>query len=249
MAACIKQVLPAIGIAMLLLQLGGCGKTAPQILELRTHAPQEEVQAPEPVESAPPPAPVLSPPPLQTGVYKCIGGYNFVARFEGRKVWLFLPRETISLPLAVSGSGARYSDGETTFWIKGERAFLDTGPTRRLHCENNRAEAVWEHAKLNGVDFRGVGNSPAWVLEITRGKKTVFTIDNGRVRHSFPTPEPDSDRRTGRTTYTMQNGKQTMTVLLMPHGCRDTANGEWFATTVTVTVNGRTYQGCGRPLH
>lgn len=36
-----------------------------------------------------------------------------------------LPDETITLPRAVSGSGARYSDGTTTFWNNGNEALVE----------------------------------------------------------------------------------------------------------------------------
>lgn len=43
---------------------------------------------------------------------------------EGAAI-LFFPDGPLELPQAVSGSGARYTDGETTFWIKGDDARLE----------------------------------------------------------------------------------------------------------------------------
>ena len=34
-----------------------------------------------------------------------------------------------------SGSGARYSQGDTVFWIKGDQATWQQGRARALHCE------------------------------------------------------------------------------------------------------------------
>jgi putative lipoprotein len=38
---------------------------------------------------------------------------------------LYLPSGPLKLPQVISGSGARYSDGETTFWIKGDDAYME----------------------------------------------------------------------------------------------------------------------------
>ncbi|MDA8109520.1 MAG: MliC family protein [Betaproteobacteria bacterium] len=41
----------------------------------------------------------------------------------------------LTLPQLVSGSGARYSDDHTTFWIKGNQATLsESGSSRTLEC-------------------------------------------------------------------------------------------------------------------
>lgn len=39
------------------------------------------------------------------------------------------------LPRAMSGSGARYSDGGQTFWVKGEHATLQQGTAPARSCE------------------------------------------------------------------------------------------------------------------
>lgn len=39
------------------------------------------------------------------------------------------------LPRAMSGSGARYSDGGQTFWVKGERATWQQGQAPTRNCE------------------------------------------------------------------------------------------------------------------
>jgi membrane-bound inhibitor of C-type lysozyme len=64
---------------------------------------------------------------VQTYVYECHDGFSFIARIEGEKTWLFLPDQTLDLPLVPSGSGAKYSKVLITFWSKGEEALLETG--------------------------------------------------------------------------------------------------------------------------
>lgn len=129
-------------------------------------------------------------PAAQTYVYECPDGFGFVVRIEGETAWLFLPRKTLSLPHVASGSGARYSDGTVSYWGKGEEALLEAGDEVHRGCRNDRAKAIWEQAKLDGVDFRAVGNEPGWTLEIRWRERIVFVGDYGRSRYEFPAPEP-----------------------------------------------------------
>jgi len=50
--------------------------------------------------------------------YQCSEGQGFRARVEqgGESAVLQLSGKTMRLPRAVSASGAKYSDGRTTFW-------------------------------------------------------------------------------------------------------------------------------------
>ena len=185
----------------------------------------------------------------RTFVFECPNGYEFTARIEGQTAWLFLPGQTVSLPQVPSASGAQYSHGRITFWNKGDEARLEIGEDSHQKCVNNRARAIWEHAKLNGVDFRAVGNEPGWHLELKRGGKILLVTDYGQSRYVFDTPRPQEDRETGITTYRVQNQEQDLEIQLQIRPCRDSMSGELFETTVTVKLDGRTFQGCGRALH
>ena len=189
-----------------------------------------------------------------TAVYRCPGdsaeAIAFVARFEGGETaWVFLPGETVALQRAVAASGARYTDGQTTLWTKGEEALLEWRGARHTGCRNDRRAAVWEHAKLNGVDFRAVGQEPGWHLEIRRADSLVLVSDYGTVRHSFPWTEPVGAAQARRTTYATQAGEDALRVVLTPGPCTDTMSGEEFETEVNVWLNGRQLRGCGRALH
>ncbi len=185
----------------------------------------------------------------QTYVYECSDGTRFTARIEGEKIWLFLPNQTLSLPHVPSGSGAKYREGVIMFWSKGDEAMLEVGKKRHVHCKNNRAEAIWEDAKLRGVDFRAVGNEPGWHLELTAGEKVVFVGDYGTTRQEFATPEPIIDQSTRSTTYRIQDGKHDLVILIQGQGCHDSMSGDPFETTVTVILDGKKYRGCGKALH
>jgi membrane-bound inhibitor of C-type lysozyme len=131
----------------------------------------------------------------KTYVYECSDGYGFVARVEGEKAWLFLPRKTISLPHVPSGSGAKYSEDQITYWSKGDEALLEIGSEKHTKCKNNRAKAIWEDAKLSGVDFRAIGNEPGWNLEIIMRDRIVFVGNYGQNRYEFITTGPSVDQQ------------------------------------------------------
>lgn len=185
----------------------------------------------------------------QTYVYECSDNYSFVARIEGEKAWLFLPKRTLHLSHVPSASGAKYSDGQSTFWSKGDEAFIENGQETHRNCRNNRARAIWEHAKLAGVDFRAVGNEPGWYLELKKGGNSVFVADYGQRRFEFATPAPMIDQQARVTTYRVQANEHEMTIVIQGQRCRDSMSGEPFETSVIVIFDHREYQGCGRPLH
>jgi membrane-bound inhibitor of C-type lysozyme len=184
-----------------------------------------------------------------TYVYECSDGYGFVASVQGEKAWLFLPGKTISLPYVPSGSGAKYSENQITYWSKGDEALLEIGSQNHSKCKNNRALAIWEDAKLSGVDFRAIGNEPGWNLEIIMRDKIVFVGNYGQNRYEFITTGPSIDQQARTTVYKVQNDKHEMSVIIVGRRCHDTMSGEAFEATVTVILDGKKYRGCGKALH
>ncbi len=185
----------------------------------------------------------------QTYVYECSGGYNFIARVENENVWLFLPNQTIKLPHVVSGSGAKYSEGDKLFWNKGEEALLELADEKHKGCINNHAKAIWEDAKLNGWDFRAVGNEPGWHILISRKNRIVFISNYEKIINTFTTPEPLINQTDRTATYLARENGHVLELILKGTKCLDSMNDESFETTVTVILDGKTFNGCGRSLH
>jgi membrane-bound inhibitor of C-type lysozyme len=185
----------------------------------------------------------------KTYVYECSDGFSFVARVQKGNAFLFLPKETIRLPHVRSASGAKYSENQITYWSKGDKALLKIGNVKHTDCENNRSLAIWEDAKLRGVDFRAIGNEPGWNLEIIKGEKIVFIGNYGENRYDFVTPEPSIDQQARTTIYDAQNDEHELSVILKGRRCSDTMSGEAFETTVRVILDGKEYRGCGKALH
>lgn len=185
----------------------------------------------------------------QTFVFTCDDNYEFVARADGEEAWVFRPGGTVRLPRLPSASGSKYSDGSATLWTKGQQAFLEEGGKTHRGCRNDPRRAVWEHAKLNGADFRAVGNEPGWTLEILQQSKILLVTDYGTQRYEFELPEPTVDREAWITRYETRQRSHKLVILLRAQSCRDTMSDEIFETTAVVNLDGRELRGCGRALH
>jgi uncharacterized membrane protein len=181
-------------------------------------------------------------------VYECGNDYTFVARIQDDTAWVFLPGQTVALLQVTAESGAKYELDDIVLTIEGEEALLQHGDAADRECVNNRRSAIWEHAKLNGADFRAIGNEPGWHLVIYPDS-IVLVADYGAATYEFDTPEPTTDPTAAQTTYRTANDSHGLTLLIEGRRCMNTMSDEEFEVTVTVTIDDKTYRGCGRPLH
>ena len=186
---------------------------------------------------------------VQTFIYECEGGFTFTARTTDQAAWLFLPGEAVQLPRVPAVRGNTYRGTQITLTSDGANATLESGSSSYRHCRNNRAKAIWEHARLNGVDFRATGNEPGWNVEITLDQDIVLITDYGTSTYRFATPDPDVDQAARTTTYTAVDEKHQLKVLLQSQPCIDSMSGDPFEVTVTVFLDDSQYRGCGTALH
>ncbi len=91
------------------------------------------------------------------------------------------------------------------------------------------------------VRFRGVGQEPGWVLEV-RAESLHFAGDYGTSTLSVPRSAVAIDSTAERTVYRADR----LDAVVEADSCTDVMSGEPFSHTVTVTVDGDTYDGCGR---
>lgn len=194
-----------------------------------------------------PPTSSNGPEPQRTLVYEC-DGLDFVVRQGAGAVGLFLPDRRLVAPQVEAASGAKYREGEVTFWSKGDEASLAIGARTWSGCRLTPARAPWEDARLRGVTFRAVGNEPGWHLEIEPGSAIRFVGDYGSTTVSAPAPEPIVDPASGRTTYRTRTEGHDLEVILEDRACRDDMSGETFEVATEVRLDGAMFRGCGRRL-
>ncbi|MGI9291477.1 MAG: COG3650 family protein [Gammaproteobacteria bacterium] len=161
-------------------------------------------------------------------------------------IWVFLPSESIKLEPATQPGV--YSSADISLSISGMNASLDIAGVKE-NCQENRQLSVQETAKFRGVDFIAVGQEPPWRLEIGNDMLLMKT-GYEQTRYEFPLSEPASDTSSRTTRYTSGNtGNQTLTVLIEGKPCKDSMSGLPYSATVFVTLDNKTYRGCGKALH
>lgn len=192
----------------------------------------------------------IAPSQAKTYVYECPDRYDFVVSIEGDQAWLFLPEKTIQLPRVPSASGEKYSDKQTIFWSKGSESRLELRAQNHIACKNNRAKAIWEHAKLKGVDFRALGNEPGWTLELVGDDTIIFSHFYDKInKYVFIKPVPEVDQVVRKTVYKVKNKEHELSVTISGTPCQDSMSGESFESSVTVRLDGKLFNGCGKALH
>ncbi|WP_299725877.1 MliC family protein [uncultured Endozoicomonas sp.] len=180
--------------------------------------------------------------------YDCEHGFRFVASVEPDHAWLFISGETISLPRAVSASGAKFNHGANTYWSSKEEALVEYQGKAYKQCKINRKRSIWEDAKLKGYEFRGVGNEPGWVLTIRNSNELNLRYAYGQESYHFSSAQKVVDKRSGITEYMASSAGHTLKVKLEGKTCNDSMADETYSVRVDITLDGVTHNGCGRAL-
>lgn len=183
-----------------------------------------------------------------SGFYQC-SQEHFVARFDEDSALLTLPDRTVRLPRAIAASGSKYSDGDLTLWSRGETATLTGTDRATAHCRLREAAGAWEDARLRGIDFRAVGRTPEWVLEIDRGDSVYLTLEDRAAPIILPAPVAAFDPESEQTIYRVRSKSHTLVVTVYGDPCDEPNGGERFLSAVAVRLDDRELQGCGRPIY
>jgi putative lipoprotein len=195
----------------------------------------------------PPRKPAVEPPPvLRVRVYDCEGTQAVVQQLGDDAIELVLPTRRVRLPRVRSGSGAKYAARGTALWTKGPIALLELPDDSAAQCEEDRPRSLREDARVRGVHYRGLGSEPSWRIEIGPAN-VAFEYDYGERRLVLPMPEPQLEN--GHRTYEKATPAHHLRVAIEDRTCLDSMTGDAFDTAVEVTLDGRTFRGCGDVLH
>jgi heat shock protein HslJ/uncharacterized membrane protein len=122
---------------------------------------------------------------------------------------------------------------------------------RLLEIDADRALAPWDGVFFELArdrDFRALGQEPGWQLEIRKGAEMRLTYDYGRGMAVTPASRVQVDSSSGTWTYHAVTEANDLRVVIVPVACTDSMSGRSFPATVAVTLNGRTFRGCGEEL-
>lgn len=96
----------------------------------------------------------------------------------------------------------------------------------------------------DGVDFMASGNEPSWSLETDFDKNLIFKSLQGDSI-LIPTPRGVKIQDVAATGYQYREGSTTFALTIFDKECEDNMSGKEFPKTVQVTLNNKTFKGCG----
>lgn len=152
------------------------------------------------------------------------------------------------LPQAVVASGARYQDGEISFWNRGDQALVET-PRGQLQCSQADQRTALTRAERPGVMFFGQGNEPGWTVALANDTPTLTIETNyGEERLQLPYMVSVMDNDAGRVVVENADVEPFFRVRIEAGACFDNMSGKPFPARVTLTYGGEQYSGCGQGI-
>lgn len=100
---------------------------------------------------------------------------------------------------------------------------------------------------MRGVNFRAIGQEPAWLIEIVTEKHIYLSTDYGQHEKTYQYVKPTIDTNNRQSTY-HYNVSDEFIMIIKEQPCRDIMSGIEFETQVNITLNNRTLKGCGKIL-
>jgi putative lipoprotein len=135
-------------------------------------------------------------------------------------------------------------NGEAPETSQADRPDIEAAPARTPQ-ESLAAMPSWETARAAGVDFRGVGQEPGWLLDIYTRGIVKFAWDYGDSYAEFAVVEPTHPQE-GVTRYQASSDGRELVVTIHTAPCQDAMSGQPYPSQVEVTIDGRALNGCGR---
>lgn len=185
--------------------------------------------------------------PLATTlVYDC-DGYQFSARVGPGETALWLPEGYVVLSQVRSPSGTLYEEGDVSFWSHNSEVLLYVGERSYQNCQLRPERAPWEDARLRGVDFRAVGDTPRWSLEIRQGQQLLFVGESATER--VVVPDGGTQTSAGLRSHHGATALHDLGVTILVAPCSiETEPATTYPNQVVVTLDGASYSGCGQYL-
>jgi membrane-bound inhibitor of C-type lysozyme len=177
-------------------------------------------------------------------VYYCQNLALMTVRVLPKRVEVTTASRTTTLTEDASASPTRYSNGAFTLSGLDDLVRYEE-PGAIYWCRVEPSEVPWQDARLRGIDFRAAGD-PSWSLEIDNGVGTEFTAGQGAARVATKFPAVALTGKDNRMTMTAASGAHALTMTAERRICHYA--GSAMTLSVTVTFDGRTYNGCGRML-
>ncbi|WP_404376754.1 MliC family protein [Vreelandella aquamarina] len=173
---------------------------------------------------------------------------DLVTAVNGEELRLWSLHGAWRLPQAVVASGARYQEGEISFWNRGEQAQIET-PRGQLQCQQGIHRDIATRASHPGVMFLARGNEPGWSIELANDTPVMtWTTAYGSETTTMPYMVSVMDNEAGRVVIENANAEEFFRVRIESGACFDDMSGEPYPARVTLTIGGEQYKGCGQGI-
>jgi putative lipoprotein len=247
MHRCVSSLAPASLLLAALATLAGCGRPAEESAENAVAEPQPAVAPAAEALAAPPPADVAPPEGvLRAYVWECDGGLtlNMKNLYREDAITLDMHEGPRKLPLVVSASGAKYSDGSITLWTKGGTATFERAGSAPVECQELRARSLVADARERGVRYRGTGNEPGWLVEIGPGTRVTYVAMYGEERHEFANVAERDGEAAGVRVFVADTDKGPFKITVTQEICLDDMSGDELDHRMVVEWGEETRRGC-----
>lgn len=180
--------------------------------------------------------------------WRCTPQQDLVTAFGERELRLWSAHGAYRLAPAVVASGARYQQGDLSFWNKGGDAVVESA-NGRLDCSADMARSPLTREQRPGVMFHGRGNEPGWHVNLAHdAPELTLTLDYGARELTLPYRVTAMDNAQGRVSLGSGLTDQPFELWLEARACFDDMSGEPFPARVTLTIDGETLRGCGQGI-
>jgi uncharacterized membrane protein len=186
--------------------------------------------------------------PGRTLAYACANGSHVELLVTGGDAVTLMPpgRSAVRLTRVTAASGARYAGAGLSFEESGEAATFEPAGGEAVDCElRPDTSAPWAAAAARGASFRAAGQEPGWHATVAHGRIEA-TLDYGARIVTAPVVQSATGTGATRWRGTARPGDLRLRARDLP--CRDSMSGRAYPATVLLTVDGETYEGCGRWL-
>jgi putative lipoprotein len=186
--------------------------------------------------------------PGRTLAYGCEDGSRLELLVTGQEAVTLLPpgRSAVRLNQVRTASGARYTGAGLSFWDSGDEATFAPAGGEPVDCElRPDATAPWAAAAARGALFRAAGQEPGWHATVAHGRIEA-TLDYGARIVTAPVEQSRTGTGATRWRGTARPGDLRLRARNVP--CTDSMSGHAYPATVLLTIDGETFEGCGRRL-
>ncbi len=191
-------------------------------------------------DQGPPTEPSPPAPGVIVNVYDCVDGERVVVEGLGREaVRLHRVGERITLGRVDNDAEYAYAGDDLHWSVSGSDAVLTLPDQQRVRCGETPKAAVWEEARLRGVNYRAEALDRSWELEL-RDRTLAF-----RHRERSEPVRVEDVRWTGEEPLEVSGNGTDLRLEPVGGECGEPDSG---LETVRLIVDDRLLEGCGRFL-